>query len=547
MNKRLRIFILFIIIYFVSFSQILSQTRSFDVINYKLNFDIYDCFLSPYPTSFTASEVITLRTLTVLNKIGLDAQNESLEIIAVKNADDNPLTFSHDKNILTVNLNREHSPGETVDIKIEYRHKNVIDSAFYTSNGIVYTDSQPEGARHWYPCNDKPNDKATFDIMAKVPLSVMLGSNGLLADSLITGDSIYYHWVTKDPLSTYLAVLVGAVNNKLDIIDCRKLSNPNDSLPLRFYYNADEHPEDMENLICDLTKFYSEKFGEQPYEKNGFASVSKDYNSEGMENQTLTVICGGCWRQSLIAHEYAHQWFGDLITCGSWADLWINEGFATYCEALYDEHRFGYAKYKSGILEDANGYFIFNPGWAMFNSAWRTQTPGSDTLFDNAITYNKGACVLHMMRHVLGDTLFFNVLNAYANDEQYKFGNVYTEDFIESMSRYAGQDLSWFFNEWILQPNHPVYQNSYKFTKTAAGKWKVHFNIQQVQKNSGFYRMPMELKISFENNTDTTIRVTNNINNQNFDFTFNKKPKSVLFDPDNDIVLKTATLTRIDK
>jgi aminopeptidase N len=268
--------------------------------------------------------------------------------------------------------------------------------------------------------------------------------------------------------------------------------------------------------------------------------VNIDYNSEGMENQTLTVICGGCWRQSLIAHEYAHQWFGDMITCGSWADLWINEGFATYCEALYDEHRYGYERYKTDIQEDANGYFTFNPGWPLFNPAWRTKTPNSDSLFDNAITYNKGSCVLHMLRYVLGDSLFFNVLKTYAHDEKYKFGNIFTEDLVESMSRYSGQDLKWFFNEWLLYPNHPVYNNSYKFTKSGTGKWKLIFNIQQDQKNSAFHQMPVVLKINFENNADTNVRVLNNVNNQNFEFTFNKKPKAVLFDPDNDIVLKEA-------
>src|SRR5258706_13080522 len=174
MNKRCLKFFLFIIFSLCSYTQLRSGTHSYDAINYKLNFDIYNCFLFPFPASFTAKEEITLTALTALNSINLNARNESIEIISVSDAEGKPLGSSHNLDILNIILGKEYSAGETINIIIDYKHKDVVDSAFYVDKGIVYTDSQPEGARCWYPCWDKPNDKATFVITAKVPLSVML-------------------------------------------------------------------------------------------------------------------------------------------------------------------------------------------------------------------------------------------------------------------------------------------------------------------------------------------------------------------------------------
>lgn len=517
-----------------------SPVHKFDVLDYKIYVDIRSCFLSPYPKSFNGNVIIKFRIDSTLNSINLDAVNSSITVSSVSMSG---VSFSHSSNILTINLDRTYSPGEITEVKVNYSHANVSDQAFYAGNGFVFTDCEPEGARKWFPCYDKPSDKATLDLTAKVPSSARLGSNGRLNDSTVTGDTIYYHWISRDPVSTYLIVLTGKVNYKLDIVYWHKISNPTDSIPIRFYYNSGESPNNMKTKVPLMMTYFSQKFGEHAFEKNGFATLNNLFPWGGMENQTLTSLCQNCWSENLISHELAHQWFGDMITCATWADIWMNEAFATYLEAIWYENTLGYNGYKSDILSDASGYFSGNPGWAIYNPQWAVTTPPLNELFNTAITYYKGACVLHMLRYTLGDSMFFNVIKSYATDSAggFKHNSVATDDFISKASSATGEDLSWFFNEWVKEPNHPVYQNQYIFYNIGGGIWKARFNAKQTQTNSVFYKMPIVLKFSFTTGSDTTIRVMNDINNQKFDFYFNRQPTGIVFDPDNDIVLKQGT------
>jgi aminopeptidase N len=518
--------------------------HTFDVQNYKLNLDIYNCFKTAAKT-FTGTEIITFRVDSTLSSIQLNTVYSSIGIDSVRLISGTSLVYSHGSstNILTITLDRTYNPGETVNVYIKYHHNNVSDGSFYVnSSGFVYTDCEPEGARKWFPCWDRPSDKATTDITVKVPSNVKIGSNGRLADSVASADTIWYRWVSRDPLSTYLAVLTGRTNYNCDIVWWHKISNPNDSIPIRLYYSTGENITPTKNAIADMTTFYSQLFGEHPFEKNGFASVSS-YGG-GMENQTLTTISPS-WSavNSLISHEYGHQWFGDMITCGTWADIWLNEGFATYLEALYFEHISGYAAYKNNINNNASSYMGSNPGWPIYNPSWAITTPPTGTLFNGAITYDKGSCVLHMLRYTIGDSLFFAAFKAYATDTvNFKLKNAVTDDFTSKFSTVSGQDLTWFIDEWVKQPNHPAYENSYNITNVGSGNWRVNFRAYQTMSNTTFHKMPIVLKFSFNSGADTSVRVMNDANGQMYSFYFNRQPTSLLFDPNNDIVLKTATL-----
>lgn len=516
--------------------------HSFDVLNYTINLDIRNCFLSPYPKSFTGFVIVKFRVDSTLNSITLNAVNTSMVIDSVSMAGS---SFTHSSNLLTIMLDRTYNPDEIAEVKINYNHLNVSDGAFYASNGGVFTDAEPEGARKWFPCWDKPSDKATINLTVKVPANARLGSNGMLVDSTLTGDSLYYNWVSSEPVATYLVVMTGKVNYNMRIVYWKKLSNPNDSIPIRLYYNAGENPNNVVNIIGDMTTYFSQKFDEHPFEKNGFATApAPGFNWGGMENQTLSTICAGCWNNtSLIAHEYAHQWFGDMITCGTWADIWLNEAFATYSEALWKEYTSGYSSYKSDVLTKANSYLSNNPGWAMYNPDWINVTPPNNILFNYAITYAKGACVLHMFRYVMQDSsAFFDCIRGYAMDTvNFKYKSGVTDDFITKMNQMAGQDVSWFWNQWVKQPNHPVYQNYYQFVDYGSNNWSVYFQARQTQTNAPYFKMPLVLKISFQSGPDTSIRVMNDTNNQIWSWAFDRQPSSFQFDPNNDIVLKQGT------
>jgi len=512
--------------------------HSFDVLNYTLSLDLYSNFLSPYPESYQATNTITFKVDSTLNAIQLNADHSSLTIDSVSLAGK---SFSHTGNILTVTLDSTYHPNATVSVRIYFHHNNIADGAFYTSSGMVFTDCEPEGARKWFPCWDRPSDKATLDLTAKVPTSVKLGSNGRLADSTKIADTIIYHWISRDPIATYLMVVTGKVGYNLDKEYWRKISNQNDSIPFLFYWNADDSVAWLRNIereILPMATYYSTLFGEYPFEKGGFSTIEQGagFVWGGMENQTLISLEYNGWDEDLVSHEFAHHWFGDMISPATWADVWLNEGFATYCEALWDEHTGGYAEYKNTMLLDANYYLTENPGSPIYDPQWAISTPDVAAMFNGAITYYKGACVLHMLRYTLGDSLFFASIKAYATDSvNFRMKNVVTDDFVEKMSDVSGQDLHWFFNEWLKEPNHPRYENTCSIDP---GTRTVTVTLNQTQSNAPFFTMPAVLKFSYDSGPDSTIRVINNVNNQKFTFTFTRNPTSVVFDPDDDIVLK---------
>lgn len=515
--------------------------HSFDVLKYTLNLNLYQCYFNPYSKLFKASNIVRFRVDSTLSFIKLNASNTSLAIDSVRLAG---VSFIHNNNILTITLNRTYLPGEIAEVKIYYRHLNVTDNAVYASGGMLFTDCEPEGARSWFPCWDKPSDKALLDLTARVPSTVKFASNGKLMDSTFSADTLIYHWASIHNIATYLVVMTSKVNYKLDIVYWHKLSNPNDSVPMRFYYNSGENVTASKALIKPMTDWYSQHFCEHPFEKNGFATLNNQFTWGGMENQTLTSLCQNCWLEYYLLHEYAHQWFGDMITCDTWADIWLNEGFATWTEDFWAERSGGYAAYKSQINGDAANYLSGNPGWAISVPSWATTTPNNNTLFNYAITYCKGACALHLLRYTLGDSLFFASIRAYSNDTNLRFHSARITDFSNIVNTVTGSNYDWFFTQWIYTPNHPVYANQYCFENLGSGNWDVRFLVKQTQSNAPFFRMPVIVKIHFQDNTDSLIRVMNTHNYEEFVWTFAKQPTSFTFDPGNEIVLKQASITQ---
>jgi aminopeptidase N len=516
----------------------------YDIINYSLDLDVYNNFLSPYPKSFYASEIVSFRVDTSLNSIHLDAVNSSLVIDSVGLA---AISFTHQNNILTVQLNNTYMPDDTVTIKVYYHHLEVNDNAFFVGNGFVFTTTAPEGARRWFPSVDHPSDKATFEVTAKMPSTVRFGSNGRLEDSSQVADTIYHHWISRDPIATYLMEILGRIDYNLDIIYWQNPYSPGDSIPVRFYWNTGENMTNLNNIktkILSMMTHYSDLFGEYPFEKNGFATLNNSFPWGGMENQTLIELCPNCWDENLVSHEFAHQWFGDLISPATWSDVWLNEGFASYCEALWYEYTTGYTRYKQQISSQSGSYFSGNPHWPIYNPEWSEVTPNINTLYNYAITYAKGSCVLHMLRYVVGDSLFFEILQSYASDPIHKYDIVSTADFNAKVNSVTGEDLDWFFDQWVYSPDHPVYQNSYTILESGQN-WDLELTINQVQQNTAFFKMPVELKITFSDATDTLVTINNDVNNEVFNFLFSKEPINLVFDPQSNIILKAANTTLV--
>ncbi len=193
------------------------------------------------------------------------------------------------------------------------------------------------------------------------------------------------------------------------------------------------------------------------------------------------------------------------------------------------------------MINNANYYLSANPGWAISDPSWGVNTPGVNTLFNYAITYMKGSCVLHQLRYVLGDSLYFAGLRSYSADTNFKYKSATIPDFRDKMESVSGQDLNWFFDEWIYKANHPKYRNVYAFKHLESGKWQVQFTARQSNLAlDPYWQMPLEIKINFKNLSDTLIRVFNSYNDQIFTFEFDHEPANLVFDPNQDIILKSG-------
>ena len=538
-NRILSGLIFLILLPSVIFSQT-PEERNYNVLSYDLDLNFYNCFQKPYTRAFSGASSISVMAKSRTDQINLDAVNSSLIIDSVSVSG---ILFTHKFNVLTVFLDRFYDSSEVFDIKIYYRHSEAYDSAFIVRDGIVYTDCEPIGARKWFPCNDRPSDKALLSLKAMVPVNTVFCSNGMPVDSSVSGDTLTYKFISTKPIATYLVAVAGKTNFNL-IQDFWERPSDKEKIPLRYYWQKGEtyfNLTNVRNRVPEMLKLFSNLYTEYPFEKLAMATTNKDFRWGGMENQTLITFCPDCWTEDLAVHEIAHQWFGDLITPYNWSDIWLNEGFATFNEAIWAEYKGGYADYKKNILYEAQKYLSRNPGRPIYSKDWDTNVPPDSILFNDILVYSKAACVIQMLRYVIGDSSFFNSMNLYMNNPNFLYGNINTTEFINFINEINGTDLNWFFMQWLTYPNHPVYQMQTDIYSSGSNMWSLDYTINQIQTNAPFFKMPVELKIIFENGKDSIVKVNNDYNVQKFTFEFKDKPLRVSFDPNKQIVLKEVS------
>ncbi len=313
----------------------------------------------------------------------------------------------------------------------------------------VYVASEPNGAAMWFPANDHPLDKATFTFEITVPSNYVVAANGLLQTITENDDeTLTYLWQTNDPMATYLATV-----NIGDFV-VQTGEGPN-GLPIRNYFPSRiaESATQAFAPTADMIAFYNEIFGPYPFEAYGVVVADTDLPF-ALETQTISlfgnrIAVGRSSAETVIAHELAHQWFGNSVSLSRWKDIWLNEGFATYASLLWLEHTRGTEAFQNEV----EGYYLF-----IANSNLATQrfaapaNPQQRDLF-NAGVYVRGAMALHALRLEVGDAAFFDILRAYY--DRFKYSNATTEDFIEIAQEISGKDLATFFEGWLYAEEMP--------------------------------------------------------------------------------------------
>lgn len=398
---------------------------------------------------------------------------------------------------------------------------------------VIWTLSQPYGSRDWWPCKHSLNDKIdSIDIFVKTIKGNLVASNGIL--NAESEDSLYYycHWKHRYPIAAYLIAI--AVTNYDRFSDWVYYNNQ--SLEILNYIYPESVNDFRTNIrhTVDIMQFYIEKLGFYPFDKEKYGHAQFGRNG-GMEHQTMSFM--GHFSEMLVAHELAHQWFGDYITCQSWQDIWLNESFATFFDGLVTERFQSRQKYRE-LLRNRINSITSQPDGSVF-------VPASDTLnvnrvFNYRLSYQKGAMVLNMLKFIMGENLFFTAIRNYLNDPKLKFSYAKTQDLKNHLEAVYGHQLDEFFEDWIYGQGYPSYTITYYPVKN-------HITIKIEQSNAhpavDFFDNPVPL-LAKGMYRDSLLVIKPSFNGEIFETDLDFQADTLIFDPDFHIISANNVLIK---
>lgn len=437
------------------------------------------------------------------------------------------LTYTQSEpDLLAINLPEPINTGEEKTIKVYYQGEpggsgfGSFAQGSHEGHPIVWTLSEPYGAKDWWPTKQDLNDKIdNIDIYVKTPLPNRVATNGVLMDSVQVGNDMIYHWQHNYPIPAYLVAI--AVTNYA--IYNQFVETDGDPILVANYLYPEEVGWASEKLeaIPPFMQLFNELFIMYPYADEKYGHARFGWGG-GMEHTTMSFMGG--WGLGLQAHELAHQWFGDMITCGSWEDIWLNEGFATYLDGLTREHGISdgtWESWKQSRIDHVTG----QPG----GSVWVDDTTSVSRIFSSRLSYSKGALLLHMIRFKLGDDDFYQAIRNYLNDPDIAFGYAKTPDLIEHLENQSGQDLEEFFNDWFYNQGYPAY--NIEWSQDYQNVLKVEIFQTPSHESVEFFEMPVPIGFEGEGNSD--IFTFDNVSNgQSFYIPLDYEIETAEFDPE---------------
>ncbi|MFA7327211.1 MAG: M1 family aminopeptidase [Candidatus Kapaibacterium sp.] len=552
------------------------ERRNYDVLHYELYLHLSGPLNATIDSSlydrktYTGVNRITILLKEDLDKIELDAENMTITYTNV-----NDITEERNPEIIDGKVKVKignHKSGDTVEVSIYYLSLADDEDGFWKNRGmhiyhkgydvgnkdrfgrsvivehnVAYSMSEPELARYWMPCNDRPYDKATSSITVAVPPGYNTASNGYLDTSYITisgADEIrVQRWVNKEPIATYLMCFAASVFDTLQ----QRYIKDGDTIPSTHYFwpedrdtdyftavnSMETHPKMMDILI--------DNYGKYPFSSYGTVSVFP-FPYGGMEHQTM-VTQNRYWlndeQDAGFVHEMGHHWFGDAMTCATWADIWMNEGGASYTEAIYLENLEGKQSYRNVIERQVREVLKRNPD----NSAIPVYAIPLSSFFNtNAyLIYDKGSIVLHQMRLNLGDEQFFRVLKEIL--AEFRYQSVTTAEYKAAWKEKSVNplvDIDTFFDQWVYGPGHPEYDIKTRVDIIEDKKFDIKVTLNQVQDQNTaanpdvtkVFTTPVRFKLyKDEDNYELSTLFINDATEQLFNFELSFFPTKVEIDP----------------
>ena len=475
-----------------------------------------------------------------LREIELDAAELEIEAITRQTSvpEGEPLQWETRRESITIRLDREYRRDEILTIGIRYSarpRKGLFfiapDAAYPTKPTQIWSQGENEDAHWWFPCHDVTNQKMTTELRATVGAGLVAISNGMLIETTANPDeTTTFHWRLDQPHPAYL---VSVVIGNYEVIR----EQPG-RVPLEYYLYPDR-VEEGRRLFArtpEMIDFFAEKFGvDYPYPKYSQTLVD-DFLFGAMENTSATTMTDRCLLDrraeidlnydDIVAHELAHQWWGDLVTCKDWSQIWLNESFATYSEYLWREHTLGADEARWSLFQDYLVYLredLTSHRRPMVCRKYRF----SEELMDRH-AYEKGACILHMLRSILGDEQFFRALAFYL--KKHSFGVAETHDFKIAIEEATGRNLHWFFDQWIWNDGYPELEVTSNWDERQGLLRLTVRQLQAADEKGQIFRLPVELEVTDDRGSATSYHVEIVRAEQEFYIPCPTRPAMVLFD-----------------
>ena len=526
---------------------LVAPSRSFDTIHTKVDLDI-DVKKGTIAGAVT-HQIRILRpgvNSIRLNCVGLTIESVTLDGKAA--AFDYPVAGDLETSWIEVTETKQsadqlviHSasalePGQELELKIAY-HGSPVEGLYFipTEKGLpekrheVWSQGEGEDNRYWIPCHDYPDDKATFEGIFRVEKGMYVLSNGVLVDRQDIGDKTQFHWKLDTPQVSYLMMVAAG---KYDVVEDHWRD-----VPLLYVVPPGTDRETVKRafgLTPDMIEFYSNFVGiDYPFKKYAQVVV-QNFIYGGMENTTATVMNSRILyddhmavtktEEGLVAHELAHMWWGDMVTCDEWSQIWLNEGFATYFQSLYREHHDG---------EDAFRYEMDQRHREVIRRDNKDARPIVVDFYNRkdsrnaSNVYIKGASVLNMLRFIVGDEMFAASWRHYGLT--HKYGLAQTSDFARAFKETTGENLDWFFEQWVYLAGHPKLRAAESWDADAG---TLKLSISQTQHAEGLvplFRLPMDVEITCKEKTET-YRIVVEQEAQDFYFKLPSRPLMVIVD-----------------
>ena len=513
--------------------QVNANTQNYDVTYHKLEFTI-----NPAVYAITGKVTTTFKALSNMTTVTFDFNN-AMTVSSVKSGSTN-LTFTQNANEeLVITLPSTLTTGNFGTVEINYSGApSTGEQAFTksTHNGtpIIYTLSEPFGARDWWPCKQDLNDKVnSIDVYITAPSQYVSVANGVeVGTPVISGSNKITHFRHSYPIPAYL-IAIAVTNYQV----YNQTAGVGTTFPIVNYI----YPEDYATSVVDLDQtpaimnLYETLFEPYPFRNEKYGHAQFGWGG-GMEHTTVSFMYN--FDRQLIAHELGHQWFGDKVTCGTWKDIWLNEGFATYLATLVIENIDGAAAFVAEKDAMINNITSFPTGNVYLTD---TQAANVNRIFSSRLSYNKGAMVLEMLRFKMGDTAFFQALKNYLADSNLAYKYAITTYLKTHLEAVYGQDLTEFFNDWVYYQGYPTYT----ITAQNWGTGQAKFVVNQTQSDPSvtYFEMPVPVRVFGANGEQADLVLNNTFDGEEFIMNVAFPITSVQFDPDRHLISKNSTIT----